>query len=327
MRAANIRTYLGLAHFAARRTEFLPRALDHFESSIRIRETVVGRDTVWRWAMSAAMVNRGDALAGMKTETSLREAIISYEKGAALIEDFDFAGNTTHRRRYALCHQNIGQAIVDLFSLSGYGGGGEECDWETAREFFNRAESVLRAGVTLGSEESRRMLAMVLTNKSRAGMMMGKELPKSCIAEVREALDLIRGYDAGDGELLTLDLTARLALSLALGRPGGSVDHANEISDIVEEGLAGVKANLNRGGNVTVLDPLIGQLFRCGAEVYLRQMPHFLAEFILDSLDPEKGSSGLEFSAACHEAAVEVLWSGDLQFDEPWIFRVRNRGL
>jgi len=244
MRSANLHTYLGLAHLAARRSELLSRALDHFDSSIRIRETVTVRDTTWRWAMSAAMINRGDALAGMKTEGSLREAIFSYEKGAGLIEDFDFDGNTMYRSRYALCHQNIGQAMVELRSLSGNGGGSEGCDWEPARECFEKAVSVLRDGLALGSEESRRMLAMVLTNKSRAGMMMEKERPESCVAEAREALDLIRGYDAGDWELLNLDLTARLALCLALGLAGGSDDPANEISDIVEEGLDGVKKHL-----------------------------------------------------------------------------------
>lgn len=310
MRSANLHTYQGLAFLAGRRPEWLPRALEHFESSIRIREGVADRGESWRWAMSAALINRGDVLAGMKTIDSLQEAIRSYQKAAGWIEDFDIKANPIYRTRFALCHQNIGSARVELCGLFNAGKWGGRHDWEEAEASYDKAADTLRAGVMTGLEESRRMLAVVLTNKSRARLLLEKSSTEDSAAEAREALALIENYDASDWELLNLDLTARVSLCLALRLLNDTPDAAGEITDIVEAGLTGVKAHLNLGGDIGIIDPLIGQLFRCGAETYLRHMPQFLTDYLLDSLDPDRDSSGLDRSSSCHEAAVEVLWSG-----------------
>ncbi len=55
--------------------------------------------------------------------------------------------------------------------------------------------------------------------------------------------------------------------------------------------------------------PLVAELFSCGAEVYAKFQPQFLAEYLLEYLDPESEPAGaLCRIEACHEVAVSMLW-------------------
>ncbi len=153
------------------------------------------------------------------------------------------------------------------------------------------------------------MLAVALANTSRARSLLFPATTADSEKEAREALAWIEGYDAGDWELLNLDLTARLSLCVALRSQDGTAASAPEITDLVEEGLAHLRSHLSVGGQIELFETVAGQLFRCGAEVYGEHMPRFLSDYLLDHLDPARGSGGLERSPSCHEAAVETLWA------------------
>ncbi len=306
-RAANLQTYLGLTRLLDRTASHWTEAAGHFEESIRLRESDPDRSEPHLWGLSAAWINRGDALGRLGGEERLLEAIRCHRTAADLLAGFDPAARPAHRSRLALCHLNIGAAATELTLRHGGAQG------DSALGHYAEAAAVLRPGAETGIEESRRMLAVVLANASRARLLLFPALPSTSAEsaeEAREALEWIEGYDPGDWELLNLDLTARLSLCVALRSQGGVASSAPEITDLVEEGLAHLRSHLSLGGHLEPLEAAAGPLFRCGAEIYANHLPRFLSDFLLDHLDPERGAGGLERSALCHEAAVETLWTG-----------------
>lgn len=302
-RAANLQTYLGLTRLLGHTASHWAEAAGHFEESIRLRESDPERDEALLWGLSAAWINRGDALGRLAGSENLLEAIRCHETAAGLLADFDLAASPAYRSRLALCHLNIGAAKTELTLRHG------RPEEESALDHYGQAATILRPGAETGIEESKRMLAVVLANTSRARSLLFPTAFAESEKEAREALTWIDGYDAGDWELLNLDLTARLSLCVALRSKEDTPASSPEITDIVEEGLAHLRRHLSLGGYLEPFETVAGQLFRCGAEVYGSHMPRFLADYLLDHLDPERGSGGLERSPSCHEAAVKTLWA------------------
>lgn len=305
-RAANLHTYLGLTYLLGPERDHWLEAARQFETSILLREADPDPDEEAQWGLSAAWINRGDALSRLGERDQLLEAIRCHDQGAERLRSFDLAANPAYRSRLALSHLNRAAALMELQLRHG------ETVAPSPFEHFAEAVAILRPGAELGLEESKRMLAVALTNTSRARLLLEPGSANSIqesLRESEEALRWIEGFDCGDWELLKLDLTARLSSGLARRALASTPDDAVAITDLVEEGIDHLRRYLSLGGRLNVLEGLAAPLLRCGAEVYARHLPHFLAEYLLDQLDPERGAGGLERSALCHEAAVEVLWA------------------
>ena len=73
-----------------------------------------------------------------------------------------------------------------------------------------------------------------------------------------------------------------------------------EATDAVDEGLALARHWEQRGESG--FRALAEDLFRFGCRVYQAGQPQFLAEFILESLDPEKADGVLPLGREMHEA-------------------------
>ncbi len=301
-REANLRTYLGLTCLLGHTAAHWEEAVGHFDVSIRLREADPDQNEALLWGLSAAWLNRGDALGRLGGSEKLLEAIRCHETAATLLAGFDLRARPGYRTRLALCHLNIGAAKTELTLRHALSEG------EAALFHYRRAGEVLRPGAEAGIEESKRMLAVVLANTSRARLLVTPDAFADSEKEAREALIWIEGYDTEDWELLNLDLTARLALCVAQRSQDSHAASAPEITDLVEEGLAHLRSHLSLGGRLELFETVAGQLFRCGAETYGEHLPRFLSDFLLDHLDPERGAGGLERSPSCHEAAVETLW-------------------
>lgn len=306
-RSANILVYQGLSRLAGRRAGDWEKAANYFGESIRLRERDPERSETLLWGLSAAWMNRGDALSRSGEAELLEEAIGCQEKAQAILADFDLSASPAYRSRLALCHLNIAAAKVELATRHARPG------HEDALAHYARAAEILRGGVAEGIEESKRFLAVVLTNASRARLLLDAGDVTASEAEARDALHWIGSYDAGDWEMVNLELTARCTLCLCLHSRekggDGAAEAATEITNLAEEGLQALARHLSLGGVPEIFDPVAGPLFRFAAEAYAYHMPRFLGEFLLESLDPERGATGLERSAACHEAAVETLWA------------------
>ena len=302
-REAGLWTYRGLSQVSINSTDMLASAVQCFETaiSIRSREEDPGFET--RWSLAAAWMNRGDALGRLPGRTNLEEVIVSNEKAEKLLDGFSLESNTAFRTRLAMTLLNRGEAYVRLSTQYG----GEYA--EDALASFGRAVDMLREGVKQGNEESRRMLAVALTNLCRSRLVLFQTGSQESSAEAREALQIVTATSELNADLILMDLTCRVVLCRSLENPADVKGTTSEMTDLVEEGLARAMSLVVDGVVPPALCGLVSELFRCGADVYRRYLPRFLAEYLLDHLDPERGESVFSNCALCHEVAVESLWT------------------
>jgi hypothetical protein len=86
---------------------------------------------------------------------------------------------------------------------------------------------------------------------------------------------------------------------------GSLTDFAHAATDAIEDGLALAREFETRG--VSGLLPLASRLFRLGAQIYRVHQPHFLGEFVLESLSSPSFAGDREIHAAAAEALAGAL--------------------
>ncbi len=303
-RIANLWTCCGLSALSSNAAEAWTRSVGHFDKAISVRESIPDPTLSDRWGLSASWLNRGDALTRLGGEQNLNGSLEAAQKAADLLLDFDLDENPVFRTRMAIAWMNQGAAYTELTSEY------RRNLRENAFESYQTAIETLRPGADLKIPESERILAVALTNLSRARLQLGGHLPEQGVREAREALELINGHESNDPEVAGLGITARISLcrSLEQLQPDDAGDL--EITDIAEEGLT-VALNIRRNaGNTAVNEAAVGELMRCGAEAYLQHSPHFLTDYLMEFLSPDENELHLADLGACHEVAVQVLWKG-----------------
>jgi hypothetical protein len=78
-----------------------------------------------------------------------------------------------------------------------------------------------------------------------------------------------------------------------------------EATDAVDEGLA--LARFWEGRGVGAFKGIEAELFRFGTEMYQKHQPQFLAEFVLENLDPERSPTAARASAPMWQAGAEAV--------------------
>lgn len=314
LRRANLVTCKGIAQLTSGDPKAIQKSLASFDESIALRDTPDATEAD-RWGLAAAWLNRADALAILGGKDNLEQAVLDCEKSRGPIEDFELAQNPLIRSRLSLSWMKAGEFCARLSAEHG-----ENRKNESIAN-FREAITVLREGVEEDSEESRRMLAAALNNLSRTRLLLWEAGSAEGEAEAREAMALLGDAAFLSPELLFLALSSRLnaayhiAQSPAVkeGENTADTDRLLEVTDLMEDAL-GIAANGRKQlGKESVDENLLGELARVGAQSYLIASPNFLAEFLYDLLDPERGEDHFADSAVVHEAAVRTLWRGIAQ--------------
>jgi len=311
-RGANLKTYLGLTCLQGDDAITWQKAALYFDQAIELHHRAGLEDIASRWGLSAAWMNRGDALGRIGGVENWEEKLRSNHLAGELLRDFPLDENPAYRTRVALCAMNQADACLELARRLGQNRS------EEVIGYFQAAIDTLRQGAARGVEESRRVLAVALSNLARARFVLGlsdNELPEG---EVREALSLLDqgAVDSLDPELVVLALTARATLCQILVQGEDAPPRWIEVSELAEEGLDLARRFIATGGDQRSVDSIMTELFRSGAEAYLHGQPHFLVEYLLEYLDPAKESAFLASRLNCHEIAVETLWAGSAQIQE-----------
>jgi hypothetical protein len=84
-------------------------------------------------------------------------------------------------------------------------------------------------------------------------------------------------------------------------------DWITETTDAAEEGMALARYWRQRGE--THLRDMEADLFRFGALIYRMCQPHFLAEFVLECMDPEASPGAPVAEENMHHIATDAIWS------------------
>ena len=285
----------------------LHEALRCFDQAIHARSTLP-LDQDWRfgWGLAASLMNKADALTRLGHTGELAEAVRCYDQALTLLASLPAsAPEASVRQRQVVAWMNRGLTLQAQSSPEGNRG---------ALASANAAIAILRTSGFVQETAFKRTLACALINQSHAHF--SSEPSEALLARdsAVEAVALLAGLEEADLVAAEAGLKARQALCRALAwvaeaAPAGEVandDWVGEITDAVDDALKLTHVWEARGE--THFRPLAASLFRLGSLVFSTWQPHFLAEYLLDHLDPARSASAPVNDEDMHAAAQEALW-------------------
>lgn len=255
-----------------------------------------------RRELARAWMNRGNALQRQPAPIALADAVRAYDEAIAFYRTLPLDKNPDDRNSLGAVWMNRGHALyaqADPASLA-----------ESARS-QREAIEMLRPLPLDANRSFRINLAAAWLNLANSLLALGE--PARALAAARDAIALAAPAEDNDPALADIGLKARRALCEALGRQLVSADAteqpteslADEASDVVDDALALARRWESRG--VPLFRPIAARLFRFGAQLYGAHLPDFLAEFVLEHLDPERSAGAMPDGEEFYLAAGEAL--------------------
>jgi hypothetical protein len=145
-------------------------------------------------------------------------------------------------------------------------------------------------------------------------------------AAAMEALKLVQAHERENSDAAEVGVKARHILCRALGtKLNASGAHSDAerseawaaATDAVDDGLA-LARHWAKQGNPLPLT-FVGELFRFGAQTYLTHQPHFLAEFVLEQLDPQTSEDPLPWHPGLHGVALQAVKLALRDLEQPQV--------
>lgn len=277
----------GIALLNTGTPEALRESIRCFDQAIALRRQLPLEDPAFRYKLAAGLINRGDALTRLGENPD--EAIKSHTEAIALLQNLPPDDTGLYLKRLAIAWINRGVALQAK---------GDSSALIEAVASFQKAIDLLDNSQLAADAQFRLVKAGACLNYGNALLCSSGGSSASAASEAAEkALSLLAGSESGDPAIAEAGLKARhvlcqsLVAMLVAAPPGDDslrMDLTGRITDTVEEGLHFAR-DWERAG-VTAFHTLATQLFQVGTLVYERSQPQFLAEFLLDQLDPERGT-------------------------------------
>lgn len=294
----------GIALLSENTTASLTESLPCFERAIELRRLLpLGERPWYGYVLAAGWMNRGDALTRLGSSENLAEAVRSYDQALALLQSLPLKNNLLFRKRLALAWMNRGvtlQAETTPASLP------------AALASFEAAIATFRQPEALESAEECSILAASLTNRGNALLGLTPAAPEVARESAEAALRLLAEVEEHETLAAETALKARHVLCRAIADQlaHSSTTSAREdlvaaATDAADDGLKLARNWGARGEHR--LRAVAEELFRFGVRVYQIHQPHFLAEFILENLDPAYSPDALPIDPGSHEAAREAI--------------------
>lgn len=298
---ANVISQRGIALLSANDSQLLPEALHCFETAIVLRRDLPLAENIWfRWGLSAGWMNRGDVLTRLGAPELLPEAVRSYDEAIAHLESMPVGGRPDVPGRHALAWMNRAVTLRVL---------GRQAE---ALQSLERSRALLEFHATAEQPVDGLTLATLAVN--RAALLLELRPPRLSEAMVAadDALHQCQATEASDLLAAEVGLKARHtwchAVAVRLESPPLEPKQADEwihqATERVEEAMA-LTARWAAQGHA--FRELRLELFHYGCRIYLAYQPHFMAEFLLDVLDPERGSPLRAEALELREAGVAAL--------------------
>lgn len=285
---ANLHANRGICLLTHAGEGLLPAALEDFDRAIALRRQA-SLDGGNRWGLAAGLMNRGDVLHRLCGND--HDARAAYDEAVEHLEILGPSESPAVLQRLALAWSNRGLVAEDP---------------EQARRCFDRCLELLASPQNLPQLLTR---SSALLNRGRQALSI-EEDARAAAADAREAMALLASFDREDAAAAEQSLHARHLLARALctwldgdrETPDLTEDWIATATDTVDEALA-LERHWSRKG-VAHLRVLALELFQLGLEVYRACQPHFLAEFILESVDPEVSPGAPSDDPAFQQAAA-----------------------
>ncbi len=288
----------------------LAAALRCYEQAIVILRTLPLAQPDVRHQLALAAMNRGNALQRQNTPDSLERAIQAYDEAIAFFRTLPLDQLPDARNSLGAAWMNRGHAFhlkADPAAIV-----------ESVRS-QEEAISVLRT-LPLDAHPSFRInLAAAWMNQANALLAIDED--DRADASAREAIVLTTPLEQQQPALADVSLKARRARCEAIGRilyrsnrRGEPTDAlADEASDLVDDGLALSRRWESNG--FPHFRATATRLYAFGAQLYRLHLPDFLAEFLLEHLDPEQSPGAVADSPDLHFIASDTLTQAKLDLE------------
>jgi hypothetical protein len=297
--------------------EALWEALRDFDAAIELRRKLPLAQNPWfRYGLAAGWINRGEALTRLGGAENLAEAVSACTAATELLADLPADDDGRFLRRRAIAWINRGLALEAQSSAPAR----TEAvgSYKTAIELLDSPERPC-------AEKLHVLLAGAWINLGHALLPadQGVSAEQSCAAAER-ALSLLARQEAKALLAAEAGLKARHILCQAHAAtldgppldPSAKVDLVCKLTDTAEDALKLVQSWEAAG--VTDFRPLALRFFHLAMLVYERHQPQFLGEYLLDHLDPGRGTrlppageSWLALAEASLSRACREIRNGD----------------
>jgi tetratricopeptide (TPR) repeat protein len=251
--------------------------------------------------LALAWMNRGNALQKTGATPALRDAVRSYDEAIAIFQTLPFETEPALRNHLGVAWMNRGHALM-------------MAEDKSAVASLEEAVAQLRR-LPLDTDPFYRLnLAGAWTNLAHS--LLSPATPRAAEpsrAAARNALEALATIEQTNEDFAAMSLRARRAQVMALGEllaTAGQTSQAvtalvAEATDSIEGGLV-IACEFERRG-VTQLRPLTLRLFRLGAQLYCAYQPHFLGEFLLETLRTPALAADEDFRAVANDALAIAL--------------------
>lgn len=287
----------------------LEKAIRCFDEAIALRRTLpLEENPFYRYGLSAGWINRGDALARLEGDGLWAEAIKSYDEALALLETLPLEENVLYPRRLAITWINRGIALQKQ--------GLPNEMWE-AVDCFREAIGVLEHLSATRIEDRPALLAGAWTNLACALTSSGEDDAEGIRAAAHQALRLTGPRERTDllmaeMGLKTRHVVCRLALKTIAEKKPLSPAVIAETTDAVDEAMT-LARHWNAPSRATLAQP-VRDLFRFGCRIYAESQPHFLAEFLMETLSATTSGRVVFVDEEIFQAAQTSIWSALAKF-------------
>jgi tetratricopeptide (TPR) repeat protein len=249
-------------------------ALAGFDEAIELRKDLPDDpEHSFMWGLSAGWMNRADALVQLGKEGTRAQAVEAFDHAIEILEKLPYEQVPMFRWRLGLAWSNRG-LIVEAR--------------DEALHSFNQSIAILEAGEDMPALMTG---AAAIVNRARA--LAGGQDFIPALADCRLALAKLASAEREHPQAAQFGLIARHVLAKILctwldeGQQGEPLeaDWISTTTDTVEEALELERLWEQRG--LPHFRPIALELYALGLRVYRVCQPHFLAEFLLEGIDPD----------------------------------------
>ncbi|HEY5892834.1 MAG TPA: hypothetical protein VIT91_06340 [Chthoniobacterales bacterium] len=238
-------------------SENLIEAIRYFDEVIALRRNMPFHERPYlRYGYTAGWLNRGDAFTRLGSPVHLVEGLRSFDIALEELRYLPPGEHPLFRRRHAIAWTNRGRTLLEISTPQSL--------VEAVRS-FDRALKLVEPG---DAEHQ----AIIWMNRANALLRTGPSHGEEAADSARQSIAL--------AENRCTAFQARFVLCQALSIHAADRKPIEEIGDIIDEAM-----ELARGEGVTF--PLVVDFFRFGCRFYEACQPQFLAEFVLENVDPE----------------------------------------
>lgn len=247
-------------------------------------------------------MNRGNALQKLATPARLAESVAAYDAAIALLQKLP-ASDPVAGNSLGAAWMNRGHALAQQ----------DDATQPAAVLSYQEAIAVLQKLPVAEHRSARINLAAAWMNLANALLLLTPPRATEARVAAQNALALTHAQDSSDQIIADIALKARRVQCDALGqllvtastRREPTQPLATAAADAADQGLALVRHWEFHG--VRHYRPVAARLYRFGARLGLIHQPHFLAEFLLESIDPASAPGALTGDTELHAFAAEFI--------------------